>query len=104
MTPPASFAPSTSAPFSSASGMTLKVVMAQLQCVDACIDTLIDELCQVNICVGHIARRQACLGGFVKFPSPSPEASTDEDDYGDSNVDDDEDEDASSSGDDTMTA
>ena len=69
--------------------------MAQLQCMDARLDTFSDELCQVNTCVGRIARRQARLGGFMESPSPSPEASEDDDDD-----DDDEDEDASSSGDD----
>ena len=47
--------PSTSAP-SSVSGMTLKVVMAQLQHMDARLDTLTTELYQVNTRVGHIAR------------------------------------------------
>ena len=70
--------------------------------MDARLDTLSDELCQVNICVGCIARRQARLGGFVASPFPFPEASEDEDDDGDS--DDDEDEDDSSSGDDEMIA
>ena len=37
-------APSTSAPSSSASGVTLDVIMAQLQCMDACLDTLSTEL------------------------------------------------------------
>ena len=81
--------------------------MAQLQCMDACLDTLSDELCQVNTRVGRIARQHASLGGFIESPSPSPEASEDEDDDGDSNDDDnddeDEDEDASSFGDDEMT-
>ena len=61
----------------------------------------------VSTRVGHIARRQAHLGGFVESPSPSLEASEDEDDNGGSNDDDDdedEDEDASSSGDDEMIA
>ena len=55
-TPLASFAPSTSAPSSSVSGVTLELVMAQLQRMDARLDTLNDELCQVNTHVGHIAR------------------------------------------------
>ena len=70
--------------------------------MDAHIDTLSDELCQVNTCVSRIARRQARLGGFIESPSPSPEASEDEDD-GDSNDDDEEDKDASSPSDDEMT-
>ena len=44
-TPPTSSALSTSAPTSSAAGVTLEVVMAQLQCMDARLDTLYDELC-----------------------------------------------------------
>ena len=89
-----------SAPSSSAGGVTLEAVMGQLQHMDAHLDTLSDELCQVNTRVSHIARQQARLGGFVASPSPSPEAS--EDDDGDSDYDD-KDEDASSSGDDEMT-
>ena len=71
--------------------------MAQLQCMDARLDTLTTEMYQVNTRVGRIARRQAHLGGFVAAPSPSPKASKDEDA-------DDEDEDASSSGDDKTTS
>ena len=58
-----------------------------------CLDTLNDELCQVNTCVSCIARRQARLGDLLESPSPSPEASEDEDNDGDSNGNDvDEDE------------
>ena len=85
--------------------------MAQLQRMDAHLDTLSDKLCQVNTCVGCITLLQARLGGFVESPSPSREASEDEDDAGDSDNDDDDDdddddkdEDASSSGDNMMTA
>ena len=86
--------------------MTFEVVMAQFQCMDASLDTLITELYQVNTHVGCIARWQACLGGFVESPSPSLEASEDEDNDGDfgSDVDANTNEDASSSGDDEMTA
>ena len=72
--------------------------------MDARLEPLSDELCQVNTHVGCIARRQARLDGFVESPSPSPEPSEDEDDDGDFNDDDDEDEDASSPNDDKMTA
>ena len=51
---PVSSAPSTSTPSSSASGVTLKAVMAQLQCMNSRLDTLSDELCQVNTRVGRI--------------------------------------------------
>ena len=77
--------------------------MAQLQCMDAFLDTLSDELCQVNTRVSRIARQKACLGDFVESPSPSPKASKDEDNDGDSNDYNDEDEDASFSSDNTMT-
>ena len=105
-TPPDSSAPSTSATSSSTGGVTLKAVMAQFQRMDAHLDTLSDELCQVNTHVSRIARWQARLGGFVVSPSPSPEAFEDEDDDGnsdDDDDDDDEDEDAISSGENEMT-
>ena len=54
-TPPASFTPSTSTPSSSACGVTFKAFMAQLVHMTACLDTLSDELCQVNTHVGRIA-------------------------------------------------
>ena len=71
--------------------------MAQLQHMDAHLDTLFTKLYQVNTHVGHIARQQARLGGFVESPSPPPEASeTSEDDDNSDNNDDEEDGDASS--------
>ena len=52
--------------------------------MDARLDTLSTELYQVNICVGHIARRQAVMGGFALEASPPPpttsEAEDDDDD------------------------
>ena len=87
-------APSTSAPSSLTGVVTLEAVMVQLQRMDARLNTLCNELCQVNTRVGRIAQWQAHLGGFVESPSPSLEASEDEDDDGDSDDDDDdEDED-----------
>ena len=73
--------------------------MAQLQRMDARLDTLSDELCQVNTRVGRITRLQACLGGFVKSLSPFLKAFEDKDNDGDS----DKDKDASFSSDDEMT-
>ena len=67
--------------------------MAQLQHMDAHLDTLNNKLCQVNTRVGHIAQRQARLDGFIKSPSPSLEASKNKDDNGDRDDDADEDED-----------
>ena len=93
--PPTPLAPSTSAPSSSAGGMTLDAIMVQLQCIDARLDTLTTEMYQVNTRVSHIARWQARFGGFVKSPSPPLKASKDDDDLDDD--DDDKDGDASSS-------
>ena len=76
--------------------------MAQLVRMDARLDTLSDELCQVNICVGRIKRRQAIMGGFTIASSPSPLASEDESDDGSSSDDVDEDDGASSPSDDEM--
>ena len=52
---PSSTAPSTFAPSSSAGGVTLEAIMAQLVCMNARLDTLSNELCQVNTRVGRIA-------------------------------------------------
>ena len=71
--------------------------------MDARLDTVSDELCQVNTRVGRIAQRQAVIGGFTVTSSPSSSVSEDESDDG-SDSDADEDEDASSSSDDEMTA
>ena len=91
-----SLAPSTFAPSSLASGVTLEAIIAQLQRMDARLDSLTDEMCQVNTRVGRVAHRQAHLGGFAPSPSPSPKASVNEDG-------DDDEEDASFSSDDEMT-
>ena len=48
MIPLAFIAPSTFSPSSSTSDVTLKDIMAQLMRMDARLDTLSDELCQVN--------------------------------------------------------
>ena len=72
--------------------MTLEVVMAQLHCMDACLDTLNNELCQVNTYVGRIARRQTRLGGFMASHSLFLEASEDEDEDDDGDFDDDDDD------------
>ena len=65
--------------------------MAQLQRMDACLDTLSTELYQVNVRVGRIAQRQAAMDGFAPEPTPSPphpiasnsDAEDDDDDDGD---------------------
>ena len=78
--------------------------MAQLQRMDARLDTLSMELYQVNVHVGRIARRQATMGGFAPEPTPSPphpvasdsNAEDDDDDDGDDDDASDDDGDASS--------
>ena len=77
--------------------------MAQLQRMDARLDTLSIELYQVNVHVGHIARRQASMGGFAPEPTPSPPPplasdfeEQDDDDGDDDDASDDDDGDASS--------
>ena len=54
---PTSSTLSTSVPFISVGGVTLNVIMVQLQRMDARLDTLSTELYQVNTHVGRIARR-----------------------------------------------
>ena len=68
--------------------MTLKAIMAQLVHMDARLNTLSDELCQVNTCVGHIARQQAVMDGYTVVSSL--EASEDESDGSGSAEDDDD--------------
>ena len=75
--------------------------MAQLQLMDARLDTLSTELYWVNVRVGHIARRQATMGRFALEATPSPPplmASDSEDENGDDDDDDDalDDDDANS--------
>ena len=68
--------------------------MAQLQRMDARLDTLSTELYQVNVRVGHITWRQASMGGFAlkATPSPpSPVASNSEDKDEDDDAGDDDD-------------
>ena len=75
--------------------------MAQLQHMDACLDTLSTKLYQVNVHVGRIARRQAIIGGFAPEASPPPPSVTsdskdeDDDDGDDDDASDDDDGDAS---------
>ena len=103
-TPPTSTAPSTFARSSSVSGVMLEAIMAQLARMDVHLDTLSDELCQVNTYVGCIAQRQAAMGGFTATSSPFPPASEGESDDGSSSEDVDEDDGASSPSDDEMSA
>ena len=71
--------------------------MAQLQRMDARLDTLSTELYQVNVRVGRIARRQASMGGFAPEATPSPPSpvTSDSEDEDDDDASDDADGDAS---------
>ena len=98
---PSQSTPSASAP-SSSGDVSLGDVMAQLQRMDACLDILSKELCQVNIRVNRIARWQAAMGGFAPKPTPSPphpvgsDSDVEDDDDDDDNDASDDDGDASS--------
>ena len=74
--------------------------MVQLQRMQADfgghLDYLTNEMCQMKTLEALIARRQACMTGLARSPSPSIEASLDDDDEDDEN-------DASSFDDDEMT-
>ena len=65
--------------------------MAQLQRMDAYLDTLSTELYQVNIHVSCIAWQKAIMGGFAPEASPPPPlvASNSEDEDDDDSDDDD---------------
>ena len=78
--------------------------MAQLQRMDARLDTLSTKLYQVNDRVNRIARQQATIGSFTPEPTPSPlhpvvsdsDAEDDDDDDGDDDDASNDDGDASS--------
>ena len=78
--------------------------MAQLQRMDARLDTFSTELYQVNVCVDRIARWQATMGDFAPEPTLSPpcpvasdsDVEDDDDDDGDDDDASDDDGDASS--------
>ena len=83
--------------------------MAQLQRMDARLDTLSTELYQVNVHVGRIARRQATIGGFALEPTLSPhhpvasDSDTEDDDDNDGDDDDASDNDGDASSTDEMS-
>ena len=83
--------------------------MALLQRMDARLDTLSTELYQVNVRVGHIARRQATMGGFAPKPTPSPphpvafDSNVEDDDDDDGDDDDASDDDGNASSTDEMS-
>ena len=80
--------------------------MAQLQRMDARLDTLSTKLYKVNVRVGRIARWQATIGGFAPEATPSPpppvvsDSEDEDDDDGDADDDDDDDDDDTSDDDD----
>ena len=83
------------------SGVTLEDI------IDARLDTLSDELCQVYTCVGCIAWRQAEMGGYT-MPSTlvalANESDTDDaNNDADADFDDEDDGDASSPNNDEMS-
>ena len=94
---PSCSAPSASTPSSSSGDVTLGDIMAQVQHMDAHLDTLSTELYQVNVRVGCIARRQVFMSGFAPeatLSPPSPVASDSENDDDDDGDDDDASDDA----------
>ena len=76
--------------------------MAQLQHIDACLDTLSTELYKVNVHVVYIAKWQAIMGRFAPKASPLPpppvasDSNSKDDDDGDEDDASDDDGDASS--------
>ena len=83
--------------------------MAQLQCMDAHLDTLSMELYQVNVRVDRIARRQATMGSFAPEPTPLPphpvasDSDVEDDNDDDGNDDDTSDDDGDASSTDEMS-
>ena len=83
--------------------------MAQLQRMGARLDTLSTKLYQVNVCVGHITRRQAAIGNFAPELTPSPphlvasDSDAEDDDDDDGNDDDASDDDGDASSTDEMS-
>ena len=81
--------------------------MAQLQHMDAHLDTHSMELYQVNVLVGCIALRQATMGSFAPEPTPSPPllvaSDSDVEDDDDDNDDGDDDDASNDDGDASST-
>ena len=68
--------------------------MAQLQRMDAHLETFSMELYQVNVHVSRIARRQASMDGFAPEATPSPPSPVASDSEDDNDDDDDASDDA----------
>ena len=79
--------------------------MAQLQRMDARLDTLSIELYQVNVHVGRIAKWQVIMGGFALEATSSPPfvISDSDDDDGDDDDASENDDDRDSSSTDEMS-
>ena len=69
--------------------------MAQLQRMDAYLDTLFIELYQVNVRVDRITLRHATMGDFASKASPPPPPVDSDSDSEDEDDDDGDDDDAS---------
>ena len=69
--------------------------MAQLQHMDARLDTLSTELYHVNVRASHITRQQAVMDGFAPEHTPSPPHPVASDSDDDDDDDDGDDDDAS---------
>ena len=69
--------------------------MAQLQRMDAYLDTLFTELYQVNVRVDCITRRHATMGSFAPKASPPPPPVDSDSDSEDEDDDDGDNDDAS---------
>ena len=91
-TPPSHSTPFTFAPSFSSGNVTLRDAMAQLQRMDARLDTLSIELYQVNVHVGRIAKWQVIMGRFAPeaTPSPPPPVASDSEDEDNDDGDDDD--------------
>ena len=80
--------------------------MAQLQRMDARLNTLSTDIYQVNVHVGCIARRQATMDGFAPEATPSPpsvDSDYDDDDDGDDDDVSEDDNDGNASSTDEMS-
>ena len=80
---------------------------SMFDCIYVCVflfleKTVFKQSRQVNTHIGHIALRQATMGGYTTASSHSPPASKDESDDGFRSEDADEDDSASSPSDDVM--
>ena len=99
---PSRFVPSPFSPSSSTGDVTLGDILAQLQRMDAHLDTFSTKLYQVNVRVYRIAWQQVTMGGYALEASPPPpplmafdSQDEDDDDGDDDDASNDDDGDAS---------